>query len=83
MEHHPTPKSTVDYMRKHKQGMFSKADKKLVKENSPAKSEALKKKGKEDHIKHVLRGEQKEGKISHAGSQILARANKTGSFKKK
>lgn len=27
-------KDTVAYMKKHKQGMFSKADKKLVKENT-------------------------------------------------
>lgn len=39
MKHEPTliehgvPRSTVDYMRKHKQGIFSKADKKLVKDN--------------------------------------------------
>lgn len=44
-EHYPfVAKSTVDYMAKHGQGMFSKADKKLVKANTPkSKSKALSK----------------------------------------
>lgn len=48
MKHYPTPKSTVDYMRKHKQGMFSSADKKLVLDNTP-KSKALHKKSYSGH----------------------------------
>jgi hypothetical protein len=51
MEHIPfVHPDTVKYMKKHKQGMWSKEDKKLVKDNTPKKEIAKKMKSKKTFV---------------------------------
>lgn len=61
MIEHGVPKSTLDYMRKHKLGMFSKEDKKLVRENTP-KSKALKTRSESHNTASIVNSLKKQYK---------------------